>query len=62
MPDIHMLYRIAYEAALSAQIFNHQARLDVIQRFVLNDALQFEAKILHEQITTLKAEVERLDK
>ena len=59
--DIHQAYRIAYEAALSAQLVSLQARLAAARTFTQNHAMFVEASLLKEQIKALEAEVKKLN-
>lgn len=61
MSDIHMQYRIAYEAALNAQLVSLRARLAIGEKYIFNPAMLYECELVAGQIKALEAEVKHLN-
>lgn len=59
--DIHQAYRIAYEAALAAQLISLQARLKATRAFSQTLVMFNEGILVTEQIFAVQAEIERLN-
>lgn len=59
--DIHQQYRIAYEAALNAQLTSLNAELEARKRWTLNTHMQLECQVIIHKINALTLEVRRLN-